>query len=70
MAQALLVLSLGLGKVSPAEGCTEVPNQMMVRAVNLKALYCMLRMATLVIMMALIPVRRTKGCVHELLAGR
>jgi hypothetical protein len=70
MAQALLVLSVGLGRVSPAERCTETPNQMTVRAVDLKALYCMLGMATLVVMMALTPVRRTKGWVRELLAGR
>jgi hypothetical protein len=70
MALPLLVLSVGLGRVSPAEGCTEAPNQMMVRAVDSKALYCMLGMATVVIMMALTPVRRTKGCVWELLAGR
>jgi hypothetical protein len=70
MARALLVLSVGLVKVSPAAGCTEAPNQMTVRAVDSKALYCMLGMATVVIMMALTPVRRTKGCVRELLAGR
>jgi len=67
MARALLVLSVGLRRVSPAEGCTEAPNQ---SAVDSKALYCMLGMATVVIMMALTPVRRTKGCVRELLAGR
>jgi hypothetical protein len=33
MEQALLVLSVGLVKVSPAEGCTEAPNKMTVRAV-------------------------------------
>ena len=70
MALPLLVFSVGLEKVSPAEGCTEAPNQMTGRAVDSKALYCMLGMATLVIMMALIPVRRTKGCVQELVAGR
>ena len=67
MALPLLVLSVGLGRVSPAEGCTEAPNQ---SAVDSKALYCMLGMATVVIMMALTPMRRTKGCVRELLAGR
>ncbi len=69
MAQGLIFLSVGLGRVSPAEGCTEAPNQMTVRAVDSKALYCMLGMAAVVIMMALTPVRRTKGCVRELLAG-
>ncbi len=67
MAQALLVLSVGLGRVSPAEGFTEAPNQ---STVDSKALYCMLGMATVVIMMALTPMTRTKGCVRELLAGR
>jgi hypothetical protein len=70
MAQALLVLSDGLGRVLPAEGFTEAPYQMMVRAVDSKALCCMLGMATVVIRMALTPMRRTKGWVWELLAGR
>jgi hypothetical protein len=70
MALPLVVLSVGLGRVSPAEGCTEAPNQITVRAVDSKALYCMLGKETVVIMMALTPMRRTKGCVRELLAGR